>query len=161
MSVGTAPMSTNLAGALCAMGAAVFFSINDMAIKFLSDGYALHQVVMIRSVVGLFFWAAVIMPFSGGLSSMRTRRLGMHILRGLCVVMANMTFFLGLAVLPLADAVAIFFVSPLIITIFSVIGSAWNSANASTNDVPMIGSPPMPIAVDCPIPAFVSASTTS
>jgi drug/metabolite transporter (DMT)-like permease len=121
MSTGAAQASTNLVGAFCAMGAAVFFSINDMAIKFLSDGYALHQVVLIRSVVGLAFWAAFIMPFSGGLRVMHTKRLGMHLLRGLCVVLANMTFFLGLAVLPLADAVAIFFVSPLIITVFSVV----------------------------------------
>ncbi|HEV8035306.1 DMT family transporter, partial [Yoonia sp.] len=51
----------------------------------------------------------------------RTKRLKMHILRGLCVVFANMTFFLGLAAMPLADAVAIFFVSPLVITLFSVV----------------------------------------
>jgi drug/metabolite transporter (DMT)-like permease len=32
-----------------------------------------------------------------------------------------MTFFLGLAAMPLADAVAIFFISPLVITLFSVL----------------------------------------
>ena len=45
----------------------------------------------------------------------------MHLLRGMCVVIANMTFFLALTAMPLADAVAIFFVSPLVITLFSVI----------------------------------------
>jgi len=64
---------------------------------------------------------AVIVPMAGGYRSLRTRRLPMHLLRGGCVVFANMTFFLGLAVLPLADGVAIFFVSPLIITVFSVV----------------------------------------
>ena len=34
---------------------------------------------------------------------------------------ANMSFFLGLAALPLAEGVAIFFISPMVITIFSVI----------------------------------------
>jgi len=45
----------------------------------------------------------------------------MHLLRGICVVFANMCLFLGLAAMPIADAVAVFFVSPLVITIFSVI----------------------------------------
>ncbi|NOX74692.1 MAG: DMT family transporter, partial [Alphaproteobacteria bacterium] len=62
-----------------------------------------------------------ILPFEGGLKTLRTKRLPLHLVRGLCVVVANMTFFLGLAAMPLADAVGIFFVSPLIITVFSVI----------------------------------------
>jgi drug/metabolite transporter (DMT)-like permease len=62
-----------------------------------------------------------VMPFAGGLTVLRTRRPVIHLVRGLCVVTANMCLFLGLAALPLADATAIFFVSPLIITVFSVI----------------------------------------
>jgi drug/metabolite transporter (DMT)-like permease len=52
---------------------------------------------------------------------LRTQRLKMHLLRGCCVVFANFCFFIGLAAMPLADAVAVFFVSPLIITVFSVV----------------------------------------
>lgn len=114
-------MSATKLGAICATVSVLFFSINDVAIKFLSGGYALHQVVLIRSVIGLFVIMAVIAPFTSGWAIARTKRLKMHILRGLCVVFANMTFFLGLAAMPLADAVAIFFVSPLVITLFSVV----------------------------------------
>jgi len=116
-------INTNLAllGALSAAGAAVCFSVNDMAIKFLSGGYALHQVVLTRSAIGLFFLLAFIVPFVGGYAALRTQRLGKHVIRGLFVVFSNMAFFLGIAALPLAEGVAIFFVSPLIITIFSVI----------------------------------------
>ncbi|PXW68616.1 EamA-like transporter family protein [Loktanella sp. PT4BL] len=114
-------MSGAKLGAICATVSVLFFSINDVAIKFLSGGYALHQVVLIRSVIGLFIIMAVIVPFTSGWAIARTKRLKMHILRGLCVVFANMTFFLGLAAMPLADAVAIFFVSPLVITLFSVV----------------------------------------
>ncbi|WP_373635805.1 DMT family transporter [Yoonia sp. SS1-5] len=108
-------------GALCAAISVLFFSMNDVAIKFLSGGYALHQVVLIRSVIALIIVVAVIAPLTNGWAIAKTSRLRMHLLRGLCVVCANMTFFLGLAAMPLADAVAIFFVSPLVITIFSVI----------------------------------------
>lgn len=114
-------LSPSTLGALAALGAIFCFSINDVAIKFLSGDYALHQVVLIRSSIGLVFLLALIVPFAGGLRALRTRRLPMHLLRGMCVVFANMAFFLGLAALPLAEGVAIFFVSPLIITVFSVI----------------------------------------
>lgn len=108
-------------GAISALIAVFFFSVNDAAIKFLSGGYALHEVVLIRSVIGLIIILAIIAPLTDGRTIFRTRQLRLHLLRGLCVVIANMTFFLGLAAMPLADAVAIFFVSPLVITIFSVV----------------------------------------
>jgi len=114
-------MSPAKLGAICASISVIFFSINDVAIKFLSGGYALHQVVLIRSVIGLLIIVAIIAPMTTGWAIARTKKLKMHMLRGLCVVFANMTFFLGLAAMPLADAVAIFFISPLVITLFSVV----------------------------------------
>lgn len=114
-------MSPAKLGAICAAISVIFFSINDVAIKFLSGGYALHQVVLIRSVIGLLIIVVVIAPLTTGWAIARTKKLKMHMLRGFCVVFANMTFFLGLAAMPLADAVAIFFISPLVITLFSVL----------------------------------------
>jgi drug/metabolite transporter (DMT)-like permease len=118
MIAGTA--RSNLTGAGFALMAAMCFSLNDVAIKFLSDGYALHQVVFLRAIVALVTFAVLILPFTGWLV-FRTRRPLAHVARGLCVVFANTFLFLGLAALPIADAVAIFFVSPLVITVFSVI----------------------------------------
>lgn len=111
----------NLIGIFSAVAASVFFSVNDMTVKLLSGDYALHQIILIRSVIGMTVLMAVIVPLEGGWAVLRTKRLPMHIFRGLSVVVANMTFFLALAALPLADAVAIFFVSPLIITLFSIV----------------------------------------
>ena len=108
-------------GALCAVLAVVFFSANDVAIKSLSDSYALHQVVLIRSFIGLAIILAIIAPMTDGFAIARTKKLKMHLLRGSFVVFANLTFFLGLAAMPLAEAVAIFFISPLVITVFSVL----------------------------------------
>ncbi len=118
----TTPTSkASLFGVLSALVASFFFSFNDMSIKFLSGDYALHQVVLIRSSLGMLFLLVFLIPFDGGFRTLKTKRLRSHLFRGLCVVFANMTFFLGLAAMPLADAVAIFFVAPLIITVFSVI----------------------------------------
>ncbi|MBI1418740.1 MAG: EamA family transporter [Limimaricola sp.] len=115
------PFGTAAVAAFSAMVSVTFFSVNDMAIKFLSGGYALHEVVLIRSVVALGVLFALIAPGAGGLRIVRTRRPLLHIVRGLLVVTSNMLFFLGLAALPLAEAVAIFFICPVIVTLFSVI----------------------------------------
>jgi drug/metabolite transporter (DMT)-like permease len=108
-------------GLLCAMGAWVAFSLNDVGIKFLSGDYALHQIVLVRSVVGLLITLCLIMPLEGGWSLIKTNHLGTHLFRGLLIVLANMTFFVGLAVLSLPEASAIFFIAPLFITALSVI----------------------------------------
>lgn len=108
-------------GLLCAIGAWFMFSLNDVGIKFLSGDYALHQIVLVRSIVGLTLTLAIIMPLEGGYSLMKTRYLSIHCIRGFCVVLANMTFFVGLSVISLPEASAIFFVAPLFITALSVL----------------------------------------
>ncbi|MGH1481990.1 MAG: DMT family transporter [Geminicoccales bacterium] len=94
-------------------------SINDMLIKLLSGDYPLHQMVFLRSAIGIFF-SLVILKFEGGITLLRTDRVWLHLLRGLCIVGANMAFFAAIAVIPLADATALFFVAPLFITILAV-----------------------------------------
>ena len=99
---------------------AVFFiSVNDMLIKQLSGAYPLHEMVFIRSAVGIVFSLAIL-QFEGGIAMLRTRQPGLHIARGIFIVGANMAFFAALAAMPLADATALFFVAPLFITLLSV-----------------------------------------
>ncbi|EEW26940.1 DMT family transporter [Rhodobacter ferrooxidans] len=112
---------TTLIGILCALGGAATLSINDMAIKFLSGAYPLHEVVLARSVIGMTVLLVMMRGSDGHFGAMRTRQLPLHLARMGCVVMSNVMYFLGLAALPLADAVAIVFVSPLLITAFSVL----------------------------------------
>ncbi len=109
-----------LLGIASALGASCFFSINDSSIKFLSGGYALHQIVLIRSLIGMLVMLAIVLPSQGGFSAFRTQHFGMHLVRGGFVVTSNLCFFLGLAAMPIADAVALFFIAPLLITALSV-----------------------------------------
>ncbi len=111
---------TTTLGLLAAIGGASTLSINDVAIKALSGGYALHQVILTRSSISLLFLLAF-MGLTGGFRQMRTRRPRGHLLRVSLVMISNITYFLGLAALPLADAVAIAFVSPLVVTLLSVV----------------------------------------
>lgn len=110
-------VALGIAAAMC--GASVF-SLNDLCIKQLSGEYALHQVILVRAFVGLAFilgFAAV----SGQRQIWRTRRPWMHLMRSSIVMISNATYFLGLAALPLADAAAIGFVAPLLLTMLSVV----------------------------------------
>lgn len=89
-------------------------------IKWLSGDYPLHEIVLIRAVMAMILTLAILVPLEGGYAGLRTRRWKLHLLRGLAVVVANMTFFTGLASLPLGEATAIFFIAPLLITLLSV-----------------------------------------
>ncbi|MEJ6388422.1 DMT family transporter [Gymnodinialimonas ulvae] len=99
--------------------AMVCISINDMLIKLLSGGYPLHQMVFIRSIIGVGFTALILMR-EGGISLLRTDQPGLHLIRALLIVVANMTFFAALAVMPLGVATALFFVAPLFITLLAI-----------------------------------------
>ncbi len=94
-------------------------SINDMLFKQLSGAYPLHELVFLRSALGLIF-SLVLVRFEGGWQILKTRRPGLHIFRGLLIVTANMCYFAALAALPLADATALFFAAPLFITLLSI-----------------------------------------
>ena len=94
-------------------------TVNDAILKQFSDRYPLHEIVFVRATVAMLFSLAML-RFEGGLRALRTRRLGAHIARGLCMVVANMAFFGALAAIPLADATALFFVAPLFITLLSI-----------------------------------------
>lgn len=113
--------SNNTIGIICAIGASLCFSATDVTIKFLSDAYALHQIILLRSLIGIFVIILLVVAGKGSWRSFKTQRLTIHLIRGGFVVMANMLFFLGLAAMPLADAVALFFISPSLITLFSII----------------------------------------
>ena len=118
----TAPTrSPALTGILCALAGSAIFSINDVAIKSLSDAYALHQVILIRALIGMTFMLTLMALTRADFRQLLTRRPRGQLLRVVFVMVSNVTYFLGLAALPLADAVAIAFVSPLIVTMLSVL----------------------------------------
>ena len=108
-------------GIICITLAQVFFTTQDMAIKFISGNYALHQIILIRASVAILFTLLVFVPIDGGYKYLLSKRLGLHLLRGFGIVVANLCFFTSLVTLPLAEAVAIFFIGPLLITSLSVL----------------------------------------
>ena len=118
---GGAKPASNLLGIACVVAAAFVFTTQDMAIKWLSGDYALHQIVLIRASIAITITLTILVPLEGGYRNLQTRRPALHLLRGLAIVVANMTFLMGLATLPLGEATALFFIAPLFITVLSVL----------------------------------------
>ena len=106
-------------GILFILAGMAAISVNDMLIKQLSGGYALHQIVFVRSSIALIF-TLVLVQLEGGFSILRTRNPVLHGLRGLMLVISNMSFFVALSVMPLANVTALFFAAPLFITLLSI-----------------------------------------
>ncbi|MEL6768037.1 MAG: DMT family transporter [Pseudomonadota bacterium] len=103
----------------CMLLGAFCISINDMLIKALSGDYPLHQIVFFRSLLALPF-TFTFLQFEGGLRRLRTRTPLLHLTRGLLVVLANMLFYAAVVVMPLAEATALFFIAPLVITLLAI-----------------------------------------
>lgn len=111
-------LSANTQGILCLLGALAFLTVSDAIIKWLSPVLPLHEITLWRAVFALTV-LMVFVQFEGGLKTLKTRRPVLHLARGLMLVLANMFFFLGLASLPFAENIALFFTAPLFICILS------------------------------------------
>jgi len=106
-----------LAGIVCVVVGMVAIIGSDSAIKWVSADYSLHQIVLVRSLVALVLvWG--FMAVAGG--RLRTNRLALHLARGGLLVIANLCYLSALAAMPIAEAMTLFFVAPLIITALSV-----------------------------------------
>ena len=105
---------------LAYMAAAVFlFAAMDAAAKGLAGAYPLVEIVVFSRAISPFF-ALVIAWHKGGLHTLRTRHFGWHLARTAANGATLATFFGALFFLPLADTVAITFVSPLIMCAMAV-----------------------------------------
>ena len=117
----TASPKAPVTGLFLAIGGALVLSVNDLAIKSLSGDYALHQVILLRAFIGTALVLGVIWYSGTGFRQLLTKRPKDHLLRVCIVMVSNVTYFLGLAAMPLADAVATAFVAPLFVTLMSAI----------------------------------------
>jgi S-adenosylmethionine uptake transporter len=106
-------------GVYCMLAAMMLISVNDMLIKSLSGDYPLHQLMAMRSLIGIVLTFGIL-HYEGGLALFRTGRPGLHILRGLLIVFANSSMYAAIVAMPLATANALYFVAPLFVTLLSI-----------------------------------------
>ena len=136
-----APRPANVTGMFLAIGGSIVLSANDLAIKALSGRYALHQVILIRALIGMGLVLAVIWVSRTGFRQLLTGRKRAHLFRVCIVMVSNVTYFVGLSLLPLADAVAMAFVAPLFVTVMSalILGERVGPRRWSAVAVGMVG----------------------
>ncbi len=108
-----------LLGILLAIGATFLFSLMDLQAKYLGQFMGVTQIVWARYCV-LFIIMMVLFWPKRGLGLLRTRHLGLQLVRSLLLLYCTAVFFLSIQFMPLADAVAISFLSPLLVTALSV-----------------------------------------
>ena len=101
------------------LGAMAVLPFLDVVAKTLGEqGMPILQIVWARMAFG----ALLTLPFTlrhGGPAAIRPDRPAYHTVRAILLVAATFLFFSALKYLPIADALAIFFVQPLILTAIS------------------------------------------
>lgn len=106
-------------GIFCSTGSIAIFAAQEVVLKWLSADYSILQLVFIRACFALipvlfFVWRA------GGPTILWSRQYKWLLLRGVVGFMAFYLYFSAIASMPLADASAIAFAAPLIVTALSV-----------------------------------------
>jgi drug/metabolite transporter (DMT)-like permease len=107
------------AGIALLMGAIVMFSISDTLSKILNRSIPPVEIAWLRY---LAFSTLLLVPvLRAGPAALRTARPGLQILRGLGVLGSAVFFIAAVRFMPLAEATAMSFMSPVMITVLSVI----------------------------------------
>lgn len=112
--------SGTASGIACIVAAMMMLSLQDSLVKWLGATYPLHQIVLSRSMIAAGV-TLVVLAATARLALLKTRRWRLHLTRGLLLVITNSAFFLALVAMPIAEAVAMFFVAPLFITLLSAL----------------------------------------
>ena len=107
-----------LRGALLMAGAAAGYAILHGSVRFISAEIHPFEITFFRNLFGLI----VLLPWFvvHGLQILRTRRIGLHLVRATSNVVAMMMFFMALSMTPLALVQALGFTAPLFATVLAI-----------------------------------------
>lgn len=109
----------SLSGIAFCVSGYLLATATDTVIKWLSPTYPLAQIIFFNGLFGLMTVLGVAVA-TGGTGQVRTRRLGLHVLRSAMALAGFFTGYYGLGHMPLADFYALVFTAPLFITALSV-----------------------------------------
>ncbi len=95
------------------------FSACDAIAKLLTDTFHPFQIVWLR-MLGLFIGVCILVLVKGP-TLLRTPKPNLQVLRGVVAVGSGTCFIIAIAYVPLADAVAVTFVAPFIVTVLGAL----------------------------------------
>jgi drug/metabolite transporter (DMT)-like permease len=111
--------STTMIGIALMVGAGLVFTLMDATAKYLSQRYPVVEIAF-----GRYLFATLTLPLivqrAGSFGTIRSRRLGLQLLRSMFLVGATLLFWAAIKSIPLADATAISFIGPLMVTALSM-----------------------------------------
>jgi drug/metabolite transporter (DMT)-like permease len=108
-----------LRGIVLMLAALAFFSCSDAASKLMTTTLPAVEVAWLRFCVFTLLMLGTAVG-TGQAHALRSKRPILQALRGLGVLGSSIFFIMGLAVLPMAEATAIAFISPMIVTALSI-----------------------------------------
>lgn len=99
--------------------ATTLFPIQDVIIKSLSGGYAVHQIVFWRGIfalpiVAIFAW------FEGTLWPLKLGSIPLQLCRAIAGFSSYLVYYMALAAIGLAETAAITFSTPIFVTVFAM-----------------------------------------
>src|SRR5437899_8262516 len=106
-------------GILYVVASIFVFALTNALIKWLVVRYAVVEVIVFRSTFALLP-CLYLVATRGGILALRTKRLHQHVSRSLLQFVSMICIFTAFGLMPLADAVAITFASPLFLTMLSI-----------------------------------------
>jgi drug/metabolite transporter (DMT)-like permease len=112
--------SNHLRGIFLALWAVSTFSLLDTSCKWLAQTYPVPMVVWARYFAQTLLMALWLAPRMGW-RLVQTRAPKLQLLRALALLGMSLVFLLSLSLMPIAEATAIVFMSPLLLTAMSVL----------------------------------------
>lgn len=108
-----------LIGSLFVILGEVFFVSMGMLVKILGETVPNHHIVFYRNILA----ALILIPllYKQGFHNIKTHRIGMHLIRSLCGVLAMYCFFYALANIELANAMLLKLTGPIFIPVIAIL----------------------------------------
>ena len=111
---------SNLRAIGLVLTAMVFWSTQDVIVKFISDGVSLWQLQLVRSI-GVIALIAIVLASLGRMREFFPSTWLWPLARGMLLSAAYLFFYAALPYVSLAKASSTFFISPLLITLFAAL----------------------------------------
>jgi drug/metabolite transporter (DMT)-like permease len=114
----TQQTTNNVKGIVALCAGIALFAMQDTIIKALSGDYAVTLAIVIRAFVSFPVLIALVVQ-QGGLRQLETPHWPVLCLRGGILLTAYITYFMAFPALPLAEAIALFFMVPVFVTLMA------------------------------------------
>ncbi len=106
-------------GIMMMCAASVLFAVMHVLVRYASREVPPMEIAFFRNLFGFVIFVPLLL--SGGLGFLRTRRVGLHAVRGLLNVIAMLMFFTALSLAEVARVTALSFTAPLFTALMSVL----------------------------------------